>query len=61
MSTRGQRLVYDYFKLLDVKLHEYTIPKELLLTASGHIPSMRKLTKKQKRLNPIKKTREREK
>ena len=27
-STRGQRLVYDYFQSLNVKLHEYVIPKE---------------------------------
>ena len=31
-STRGQRLVYDYFQSLNVKLHEYVIPKELLLS-----------------------------
>ena len=31
-STRGQRLVYDYFQSFNVKLHEYAIPKELLLS-----------------------------
>ena len=32
VSTIGQRLVSDYFQSLHVKLHEYTIPKESLLS-----------------------------
>ena len=32
LYTRGQRLFYDCFQSLDVKLHEYTIPKELRLS-----------------------------
>ena len=31
-SMKGQRLIYDYFTSLNVKLHEYIIPKELLFS-----------------------------
>ena len=31
-SLKGQRLAYDYFTSLNTKLHDYIIPKELLLS-----------------------------
>lgn len=32
ISTRGQKLVNDYFQSLKVKLHEYIVPNDFVLS-----------------------------
>lgn len=45
--------IYDYFESLDVNLHEYTIPKELLLSCK-QVHSKYEETRQKKKIESIK-------